>query len=72
MGVAKQYTLRIQLFGGFAISIDGKTIPPEQWRLKKTRSRVKLLALATRHRLPRDQILEILWPGSTAWLARWE
>ncbi len=62
--MAKKYDLYIQLLGGFAVSIDGKAIPTEQWRLKKTRSLVKLLALAHGHFLHRDQILEALWPNT--------
>jgi DNA-binding SARP family transcriptional activator len=55
--------LRIQLLGGFGVSVGGRSIPDEQWRLRKLRNLVKLLALAPAHRLHRDQIIDLLWPG---------
>ena len=56
--------LRIYLLGGFRLSIGERTIPPEQFRLRKARSLIKLLALAPQHRLHRDQLIELLWPDS--------
>ena len=35
---------------------------PESWRLTKARHLVKLLALAPRHRLHREQLIDHLWP----------
>ncbi len=54
--------LHIFMLGGFRLQHKGKTIGPEHFRLRKACDLIKLLALAPRHRLARDQILEWLWP----------
>jgi predicted ATPase/DNA-binding SARP family transcriptional activator/DNA-binding CsgD family transcriptional regulator len=58
-------TMRIQLLGGFRVSVGARTVGEDGWRLKRARSLVKLLALSTAHRLHRDQIVERLWPESS-------
>ena len=54
--------LRIELLGGFRVAAGGRGIPDEVWRRRKTAALVKLLALASRHRLHREQLMELLWP----------
>ena len=55
--------LRICLLGGFWVSVGAKrTIQENEWRLKKAAALVKLLALAPRHRLHREQVRDLLWP----------
>jgi predicted ATPase len=51
----------VSLLGGFAAAVDGVPVPEKEWRLKKARELVKLLALAPGHRLHRDQAMDILW-----------
>jgi len=51
----------IRLLGGFAATVDGVPVAPRAWRLKKGRELVKLLALAPRHRLHREQVMDVLW-----------
>ena len=63
-GEGVKIELRIQLLGGFSVSLDGTTIPEERWRSRRARSLVKLLALTPGHRLHRDQVCETFWPGS--------
>ncbi|MFN8541250.1 MAG: hypothetical protein U0232_27675 [Thermomicrobiales bacterium] len=58
-------TVRIRLLGGFAVDINGQSIPDAAWRLQKARSLVKLLALAPGHRLTRDEVFDRLWPDFT-------
>jgi predicted ATPase/DNA-binding SARP family transcriptional activator/DNA-binding CsgD family transcriptional regulator len=55
-------TLRIWLLGGFKVSVNSRSIGDDQWRLRKARSLIKLLALAPGHRLHREQVMETLWP----------
>ena len=55
-------SLRIDLLGGFRVTIDGRVIGESAWRLQKARSLVKLLALAPGHQLGREQIADLLWP----------
>lgn len=56
-------TVRVVLLGGFRVSVGSRTVGEGAWRLKKAASFVKLLALAPGHRLPRERMMESLWPG---------
>jgi predicted ATPase/DNA-binding SARP family transcriptional activator len=55
--------LRIHLLGGFRVAVDGRPIAAAAWRQKRAAAIVKLLALEPAHRLHREQIQEVLWPG---------
>jgi DNA-binding SARP family transcriptional activator len=48
--------------GGFAVEVDGKIIPPGAWKHRRGAELIKLLALATGHRLHREQVMDTLWP----------
>ncbi len=54
--------LRIWLLGGFRATVGSREVESSEWRLRKARSLVKLLALAPSRRLHREQLLEVLWP----------
>ena len=54
--------LHIQLLGGFHAEIDGRVVPDDAWQSRRAASLVKLLAIAPRHRLTRDEVIEALWP----------
>src|SRR5215471_19081346 len=54
--------IRIGLFGGFRVEVDARSVPEEAWRQRKPAALVKLLALAPRHRLHREQVMDALWP----------
>src|SRR5262249_49807626 len=54
--------LRIDLFGGFRVKVDGRLIATEVWSQRKPAALVKLLALAPGHRLRREQMMDTLWP----------
>jgi two-component SAPR family response regulator len=56
--------VRIWLLGGFRVSVGSRTIEEGAWRLRKAAALVKLLALASGHRLHREQVMDILWPDS--------
>ncbi|MDQ4042275.1 MAG: NB-ARC domain-containing protein, partial [Actinomycetota bacterium] len=53
--------MRIWLLGGFRVSVGSRSIGEDKWRLKKAGSLIKLLALAPRHRLHREQAMNLLW-----------
>lgn len=55
-------TLRIELLGGFRVSLGERAVPATEWRRSKAASLVKLLALAPGHRLHREQVMDVLWP----------
>jgi predicted ATPase/DNA-binding SARP family transcriptional activator len=56
--------VRVELLGGFSVSVGNRTIQQSEWRLRKAASLVKLLALAPGHRLHREQAMDLLWPDS--------
>lgn len=62
MAGGEERGLRIYLLGGFRVLVGQRPIAEREWRLRKARSLLKLLALAPYHRLHREQILDQLWP----------
>src|SRR5437660_10525753 len=54
--------LRLWLLGRFRAEVGGQELPGRRWRGRKACSLVKLLALASRHRLHREQLMDTLWP----------
>ncbi len=54
--------LDVILLGRFEARVDGRTVPAAEWKQGRARDLVKLLALAPGHRLPRDRVLDELWP----------
>ena len=54
--------VEIFLLGGFRVRVDGTVVPGTAWRHGRARDLVKLLALARGRRIPRDRVLEDLWP----------
>ncbi len=55
--------VQIAVLGGFTVSVDGG-VAPARWRLRKAKTIVELLALATGHRVHRDVLIEQLWPDA--------
>jgi len=55
-------TLHVALLGGFSVRV-GSRVVPASWRLRKSKTLVKLLALAGGHRAHRDVLAGVLWPG---------
>ncbi len=51
----------VTLLDGFAARVGSVPVGDGVWRLKKARELVKLLALAPRHRLHREQVMDVLW-----------
>ena len=54
--------LRVTMLGGFGVCVRDRPVP-HAWRLRKSKTLVKLLALADGHRAHRDVLTEALWPG---------
>jgi DNA-binding SARP family transcriptional activator len=57
--------LDLRLLGDFGAEIDGRAVPRDAWRQGRAASLVKVLALAPRHRLSRDEVIEALWPEAS-------
>jgi DNA-binding SARP family transcriptional activator len=54
--------VEIRVLGGFEVSVDGRRVPAQAWQQRRASELVKLLALAPRHRLQREQVIDALWP----------
>jgi DNA-binding SARP family transcriptional activator len=54
--------VEVLLLGRFEVRVDGEPVPASAWRNGRARDLVKVLALAPGHRLPRDRVLDELWP----------
>src|SRR4051812_46999303 len=53
---------QLVLLGGFAVRIGGVPVDPSHWRRRPAAGLVKLLALAPRRRLHREQVSDAFWP----------
>jgi DNA-binding SARP family transcriptional activator/tetratricopeptide (TPR) repeat protein len=56
--------VRIHLLGRCEIEVDGTAIPAGAWRRRRATDLMKLVALAPGHALPREQVMEALWPDA--------
>jgi DNA-binding SARP family transcriptional activator/pimeloyl-ACP methyl ester carboxylesterase len=54
--------VEIRVLGGFEVSVDGRRVPARAWRQRRASELVQLLALAPKHRLHREQVIDALWP----------
>jgi DNA-binding SARP family transcriptional activator len=59
--VMSMATCEITLMGAFNVHVDGGPVP--SWSHRRAAELVKLLALAERHRLHREQVMDALWPA---------
>lgn len=63
-------TVRVWLLGGFRVQVGEREIANGEWRLRKARALVSLLALTPGHRLHRERVIDELWPQLPADAAR--
>ncbi|WP_167305962.1 ATP-binding protein [Nocardioides euryhalodurans] len=52
----------VRLLGGFEVAVDGHTVPGQTWNRRPAAALVKLLALQPQRRLPRERVIDALWP----------
>src|SRR4051794_35470087 len=64
-GVRRVSGLRIELLGGFRVTIAAQSVPDAAWHRRKPAAVLKLLALTPSHRLHRGALMETLWPELT-------
>src|SRR3712207_2925041 len=62
MTEASHCEIQIHLLGSFRARVGAREVEPSAWRLRKARSLVKLLALAPRHQLGQEEVIDLLWP----------
>ena len=53
---------RVRMFGGLVVKVGDRLVSDRDWRKRKARLLFAMLALNQGQDLPRDQILEYLWP----------
>ncbi|MFG2595772.1 ATP-binding protein [Streptomyces sp. NPDC048462] len=56
--------LNLHLFGGFRVTRESGAAPAERWPRMTAQALVKLLAVVPEHRLHREQVIDICWPGA--------
>ena len=56
--------LRAALLGPVHLAVGERALPVERWPRRSARSLLLLLLAHPTHRLPRDRVLELLWPGA--------
>ncbi|MFF3260219.1 ATP-binding protein [Streptomyces sp. NPDC002932] len=56
--------LDLHLFGGFRVTRESGPAPAERWPRLTAQALVKLLAVVPEHRLHREQVIDICWPGA--------
>ncbi|MGQ0630489.1 MAG: ATP-binding protein [Sporichthyaceae bacterium] len=57
-----QREIHIDLLGRFDVTVDGVKVPDTVWPGRRSAELVQLLALADRHVLLREQVIDALWP----------
>ena len=63
-------SVEIDLLDGFAVRVDGTRVQDAAWARRDAAAVVKVLALTEGRRLHREQLIERLWPGSSATASR--
>jgi DNA-binding SARP family transcriptional activator len=58
--------LKIDLLGGFRVSVGDTAVGADVWRRRKPAALVKILALTPGHCVHREQLMEPLWPDLDA------
>ena len=56
--------VEIQTMGGFGVRIDGQEVPLTAWGSRRARQLCKRLAVAAGQPIPRDELIEMLWPDA--------
>ncbi len=58
-------SVMIRTLGALSVTRDGLPVPSSAWKSKKARDLIRLL-VARRRPVPREQLIEFLWPGANA------
>jgi DNA-binding SARP family transcriptional activator len=56
----------IQTLGGFAVIVDREQVRLSEWGSRRARQLCKRLAAAGGQPVPREQLIDVLWPGDTS------
>lgn len=58
--------MRIRLFGGMEVSIGGRPLDPGAFKKQKAKTLLAVLVLYRGKEVPRRELLDIMWPASSA------
>ena len=58
--------VRIRTLGGFGVDRGGEPVPLTAWQSKKARDLLKILIARRGSTVPREELMEALWPGEPA------
>jgi len=56
--------LEMNMFGSFEAKVKGLPLPEKVWQTRKTKAVLKYLVLNRTRRVSREELMELLWPGS--------
>ncbi len=59
---AANTVVRVSLFGPFGVCVNGVDVEPTVWPGRRSAELVQLLTLTDGHCLPRDRVIDALWP----------
>ena len=59
---ASEGPVEVRLLGRFAVSVDGEERAADGWPALRAAHLVQLLSLASARALPREQVIDALWP----------
>jgi DNA-binding SARP family transcriptional activator len=63
VGVGARRTLVVRVLGGFSVLVAGRPVPIAAWGSRKARDLLKILVAHRGRPVPRETLMEILWPG---------
>jgi DNA-binding SARP family transcriptional activator len=63
---AGEQTCIVRFFGGLHVEADGRVVQDKQWRKRKARLLFAMLATRCGKDIPREQLIEYLWPEMDA------
>jgi DNA-binding SARP family transcriptional activator len=55
-------SLKVRLLGPFRVWRNDQLVAPEEWPTRKTRSLLKILLTERGHVVPKERLMELLWP----------
>jgi ATP/maltotriose-dependent transcriptional regulator MalT/DNA-binding SARP family transcriptional activator len=58
--------VRIESLGGFRVVREDGVVPAGAWQSKKARDLLKVLVARRGHPVPKEELMEMLWPGADA------
>lgn len=68
--VPSRPNVEIRTLGGFSVRRDGQDVPSSSWGSRRARQLCKRLAAAAGNPVPREQLIDMLWPDADATIGK--